>query len=162
MQTYAIFCILTKEVTMKKGKRQEFLRDLINTKKISTQEEIVSEMLNSSWNVTQSSISRDLNELGVIKKHGMYAIPVSTPNIPVPTFSIKQSGESLLVLKTSPGLAPSLALFLDGRSPKEIAGTVAGDDTVFVATAKGTTQKQAIKVLYSILNNNDFAQSAAR
>ncbi|MBU4484109.1 hypothetical protein KKA47_01675 [bacterium] len=137
---------------MKKGKRQEFLRDTIRNKKFSTQEEVVAEMLRMGWDVTQSSVSRDLNELGIIKKHGIYAIPTPSSSMPIPTFSIKQSGESLIVLKTSPGLASSLALYLDGKSPTEVAGTVAGDDTVFVATKKGFTQKQTIKALYTLLN----------
>ena len=139
---------------MKKGERQEFLCSVIKNKKYSTQEEIVSEMIQMGWEVTQSSVSRDMNELGVVKKHGMYTIPAPMSEMPIPTFSIKESGNSLLVLKTSPGLAPSLALFLDGKAPAEIAGTIAGDDTVFVATNGKVSTKEATKILYNLLNTS--------
>lgn len=82
--------------------------------------------------VNQSTLSRHLKKLGVHKHDGVYrrAEPASPA---LPTFRLTAAPPNLLILRTEPGFANALALRLDAARLPDLAGTVAGDDTVFIA-----------------------------
>ncbi len=109
---------------------------------------------NQGFQVTQASISRDVRELGLVRVDGCY-IPASR----VTTLgdanglglhsselivSIEPIGANLVVIKTPPGGAATVAVELDGKNVPEIAGTVAGDDTVFVAVRSRAAQGRVL------------------
>ena len=118
----------------------ETILRLISEQEISDQA-VLQELLEAQGEApSQSTLSRRLKKLGVQKVAGRYqrveAAPVVAPPVPS-TVSIIEAPPNLLVLKTAPGYAPVLALALD-RSPEVLglAGTVAGDDTIFVAVTE--------------------------
>lgn len=121
----------------KKLRRQHALKQLIKEKQISTQEDLKDELKIMGIDVTQSSLSRDLNELSVIKKQGFYHI-ITTGERPggmlPPISHATWAGQNLLILKTYPSMAPSMGSLIDDQNIPGIMGTVAGDDTVFIAT----------------------------
>jgi transcriptional regulator of arginine metabolism len=82
--------------------------------------------------LTQSTLSRHLKKLHVLKVDGVYR-RVERPAPSLPGFSIAEAPPNLLVLRTDPGFANALALKLDASSIPGFVGTIAGDDTVFIA-----------------------------
>lgn len=119
-----------------KRRRQHTLRQLIQGKNLATQEELQKELEKMGVDATQSSLSRDLNELGVIKRGGFYQLMSSRQSggILPPISALTWAGPNLLILKTHPSMAPSMGSLIDSENIPGIMGTVAGDDTVFVAT----------------------------
>ena len=128
--------------------RQRAIRDLVEQRPIRTQQELAAALRERGFRTTQATISRDVAELGLIKagRSGMqaYAIPprlreadtsgedrirTLLQDMPV---EIREAG-TMLVLKTLPGSAHPLAAALDRARWAEVAGSIAGDDTVFVA-----------------------------
>jgi len=121
----------------RKYKRQHVIKQLIKENKVGTQEDLKEELYKMGIDVTQSSLSRDLNELGVVKKQGHYHLLAGGQaggGVLPPITSLAWAGENLLILKTYPSMAPSMGSFIDEQNISDIVGTVSGDDTVFVAT----------------------------
>lgn len=117
---------------------------LLRQKAIERQEDLVEALESQGFTVTQSSVSRDLHDLGVAKISGRYVlIGDNLPNIPQKIdgiLSFQPAGPNLLVLKTSIGAANLVALQIDHLGMSEVVGTIAGDDTIFVATASAADQ----------------------
>lgn len=104
---------------------------------------------------TQSSVSRDLRELGVAKQGDRYVLPdESAPALDnfaaVAAFvrDLKAAGPCLTVIRTTAGAAQSVAIVLDRAQWPEIVGTLSGDDTIFVATQGAATQRRLIARLH--------------
>ena len=128
--------------------RQQQIRDLIATRTIRTQHELAAALRDRGYRATQATVSRDVSEMGLIKqtREGTrgYAIPprVEQPettgeerlalilrDLPV---EIRRAGH-LLVVKAVPGSAHAIAAALDRAGWPDVAGSIAGDDTVFIA-----------------------------
>lgn len=128
--------------------RRDAIRALLSHGPVETQQVFVEEMSSRGLTVTQSSISRDLKDLGAIKTANGYELPnmnrdgerelAAVANLIRKT---KAAGPHLLVIKTAIGAAQRVALALDRSGWPEIVGNIGGDDTVFVATASATGQK---------------------
>lgn len=127
--------------------RVKALRKLLSEGDISTQEELVDELNRQNFDVTQSTISRDLRRIGAIKASDStgrivyrlpsdisIATPASASSLKGLLLDIQHNG-SMIVLYTSPGSASLLARHLDQTKPEGILGTIAGDDTIFVVPA---------------------------
>ncbi len=124
--------------------RLSALRKLLEAGEISTQEDLVRELKAQRFAVTQSTISRDLSRLNAIKTRDgggriVYRLPDDVM-IPTPSGNEMRGllvdihwNESLIVVKTTPGSASLLARLLDQSKPEGILGTIAGDDTIFIA-----------------------------
>jgi transcriptional regulator of arginine metabolism len=128
--------------------RQRAIRDLVEQRPIRTQQELATALREREFRTTQATISRDVAELGLVKagRSGtqVYAIPsrlreadtsgeerIRTLLHDMPV-EIREAG-TMLVLKTLPGSAHPLAAALDRARWPEVVGSIAGDDTVFVA-----------------------------
>ena len=130
---------------MGKKERQQKLLDLIRVKRISSQHDLLSELGKVGIEANQASISRDLNELGIAKVQGVYCLPQIRPGDSSVTdfLDINAAGDHMLVVKTFPGKAMSVAIVIDDMHLVEIVGTLAGDDTIFIATRSAHEQKIA-------------------
>lgn len=123
------------------------LRKLLEEGTVSTQEELCEALLKKNFSVTQSTISRDLRRIGAAKTISptgdvVYRLPekemISTPTLTTGIKGLLSSIEhngSMIVIKTPPGSASLVAHHLDSVKPDGILGTIAGDDTIFVAPA---------------------------
>jgi transcriptional regulator of arginine metabolism len=128
--------------------RRNAIRDLLSQGAVGTQQDLVAELSSRGLAVTQSSVSRDLKDLGAIKTGKGYELPntnrdgerelAAVANLIRDT---KTAGPNLLVVKTAIGAAQRVALAFDRSGWPEIVGNIGGDDTVFVATASATGQK---------------------
>ena len=137
---------------MQKSERHKTILDLISRNAVTRQGELAELLRNKGFDVTQASVSRDLDELGVVKVAGRY-VQTAVPETPGNLFginSVEACGENLLVLKCASGLASAAAVQIDAGEIDEIAGTVAGDDTIFVAVCDGARQKVAIKKIRAL------------
>lgn len=136
---------------MLKTKRQEKILSLIKTRRVKSQEDLTAQLERAGFPATQSSISRDLLELGVIKAHGVYALPQATEKSSSHgLLSLDTAGDHLIVAKCEAGLASAIAVRIDNADVKEIVGTVAGDDTIFIAVKDRKEQRNAIKKIWEI------------
>jgi transcriptional regulator of arginine metabolism len=112
------------------------LRELVASGRFQTQQELVSVLAARGVVVNQSTVSRELHGLGAIKRGGFYAMPDELPAVPVPVHALHvTAGGCLLVLKTDPAFASVLGQSIDDAKFPGVLGTIAGDDTVFVATS---------------------------
>ncbi|MFN2514408.1 MAG: hypothetical protein ABR568_23720 [Pyrinomonadaceae bacterium] len=112
---------------MKKGSRQKRILSLIRAKPIGTQEELRSLLERAGVPATQSSVSRDLEELGVVKHRGHYTVP-----------------------RANGAAASAVAVNIDGAAIAEIVGTVAGEDTIFIAVNDRKAQRGAIRKVWEL------------
>jgi transcriptional regulator of arginine metabolism len=117
--------------------RQELLR-LITSGQYSTQSQLVAALDDAGHAVNQSSVSRELQARHVDKVAGRYVLPMDA-GLPdaIDVFDVQVSTGPLVVLRTIPAGAPMLAQVVDRARIPGVLGTLAGDDTVFVACADG-------------------------
>ena len=131
---------------MLKEQRQQAILKLISQKNVATQEDLTELLTKAKFNVTQSSVSRDLDELGIVKVNGFYALPqVSEDDQSFGLHSLEMAGEILVIAKCESGLASAVAVKIDRVKISEIVGTIAGDDIVFIAVKDKKSQKTVMK-----------------
>jgi len=137
---------------MQKAERHKFILDSISERAIVSQHELMDILHVEGVEVTQASVSRDLAELGIVKIGGRYARPeLPAPNTsPFGIRTIDTSGDSLVVIKCASGLASAVAVRLDGEELRDVVGTIAGDDTIFVAVRDSHSQRAAVKKLRAL------------
>jgi transcriptional regulator of arginine metabolism len=137
-------------MSLDRKKRPLKILEMVATRPIRTQEELAEALSGEGWEVTQSSVSRDISQLGLVKSDGIYARPALTrlvdvvdPNerrIAESVLTIDAAGDALLVLHTPPGEAQRVGSALDLLAWPEIVGTIAGDDTIFLAMVNAAAQ----------------------
>ena len=136
---------------MHKTKRQEKIIGLIRARRIGTQQELTALLERAGFVATQPSVSRDLEELGVVKHNGHYTLPRATEGAAARgLLGLDAAGDSLVVARCEPGLASAVAVEIDRAGISEIVGTLAGEDTVFIAVANGKAQRAAIKKIWEL------------
>lgn len=123
------------------------IRELIIESRIPNQEVLVHKLDEAGFNVTQSSVSRDLSELRVTKEGGKYVLPEAQLFQELGILSGATAGPNLLVLKTNVGAAPFIGVKLDALNLAQIVGTISGDDTIFIATTSEQDQLFILKAL---------------
>jgi transcriptional regulator of arginine metabolism len=95
-------------------------------------------------------VSRDLEELGVVKHHGRYALPHANGDLTRGLLSLDIAGEALIVARCLPGRASSVAVEIDDAALAEIVGTLAGEDTIFIAVRDRKSQRSATKKIWEL------------
>jgi transcriptional regulator of arginine metabolism len=136
---------------MRKETRQKKVLSLIRARRIATQEELTAQLERAGVAATQSSVSRDLEELGIIKRHGYYTLPqASNGTAARGLLSLEVAGDALVVAKCEPGLASAVAVEIDGAQIEEIVGTLAGEDTIFIAVNERKEQRAVIKKIWEL------------
>ena len=135
---------------MIKRERQKRILNLIRAKRIGTQEELRTELERSGVPATQSSVSRDLDELGVVKHHGFYALPQANGDAARGLVSLDIAGDVLVIAKCLPGRASAVAVEIDDAAIAEIVGTLAGEDTIFIATHDQKSQRAVMKKIWEM------------
>jgi transcriptional regulator of arginine metabolism len=140
-------------MNMRKSERQQLILELIADRSIARQDELAGVLRERGFEVTQASVSRDLDELGVLKVNGRYARPSLEPGAsnPFGLRSLEPAGDNLLVVRCASGLASAAAVKIDAEGISEIVGTIAGDDTIFVAVSDKRAQRAVQKKLTSLL-----------
>jgi transcriptional regulator of arginine metabolism len=144
---------------MTKTYRQGQILKLIRAKRISTQEELSQELKAQGIAATQVTLSRDLRDLRLVKTREGYK--EMAPEETGPGFSTLAGeflndvlrAQNLIVLKTSPGHANSVAVALDSEGWPEVVGTIAGDDTILLITPDNPTAEAIQERLLELLES---------
>jgi transcriptional regulator of arginine metabolism len=138
-------------VTATKFERQGAILRLVRDRDLSTQHEVAEALRASGIDAVQATVSRDIAQLGLVKVRNaqgrlVYALPGAedlrlsdelASALRRWTLSLEPSSAGLLVLRTPAGFASPLAEAIDRVAPSEVAGTIAGENTVFVAPREG-------------------------
>ena len=138
------------------GRRATILR-ILRGAHVRKQEDIVRLLREAGHDVTQSSVSRDLRELGVLKAGGRYLAPQEATR-PLEDFGalrpfvlgVATAGASLTVLRTATGSAQTVAAAIDKADWPEVVGTISGDDTIFIATDTAAAQSAVVARLRNL------------
>jgi transcriptional regulator of arginine metabolism len=133
---------MSAEVSQSISRRTAILRIL--------RDELVKVLRKHGFDATQSSVSRDLRELGVAKAGDHYIVPqdadvsAADPFAAVARFvlDVRTAGPSLTVVRTAAGTAQSVAITIDQSNWPEVVGTISGDDTIFIATEDAGAQRK--------------------
>jgi transcriptional regulator of arginine metabolism len=141
--------------------RQGQILRLVTGQRIASQEELRRRLAAQKLRVTQATLSRDLQELRLVKTHEGYKQPSALPEEPTPLPPLAHAlgeflldirpAENLLVLKTPPGGAQPLAAAVDAAKFPEVAGTIAGDDTVLIITPRKKTRESLQKEIEALV-----------
>jgi transcriptional regulator of arginine metabolism len=148
----------TRTVTIAKARRQRLIADLIRAESVQSQEELVERLAASGVRVAQATISRDLDELGAVKvkRSGVqcYAMPGEAISAELSQARMKrvfsdwvetaEASGCMIVLRTPPGSAHVVGNALDHAGWREVAGTVAGDDTLLVVVREGFEAREVL------------------
>jgi transcriptional regulator of arginine metabolism len=145
-----------------KRERQGTIRELIVARPVSSQEELRRLLLQRGWDVTQSTLSRDLREMRVARvpeadgarysitdgpeETGRPGLEVLLPSL----FSRVDGVGELVVLRTLPGGAQSVAVALDAENFPDVLGTIAGDDTILIVCRSSGARERLVRRLASI------------
>ena len=151
---------MAAEIHQSVARRAAILR-IIRGSTVHNQDELAKLLRKQGFDATQSSVSRDLRELGVAKAGDHYILPggdtglAGTPFAAVANFvmEVRTAGPSLTVVKTTTGAAQSVAVAIDESSWSEVVGTISGDDTIFIATEDGREQRklrERLRVIFGI------------
>ncbi len=139
------------------ARRREAIAAIIASQAVTRQAELVALLQAAGIEATQSSVSRDLRDMGVIKQKTGYALPQASAAAEADFDSVagfvralRPAGPNLTIVITAVGAAQRVALSLDRSGWPEIAGTLSGDDTIFVATADRARQKLLLARLNAV------------
>ncbi len=141
-----------------RDQRQQAIRGILATGVMTTQFDLLEALQKAGLAVDQSTLSRDLAELGVRKSGGRYVLPngevaggTATATAGVDYAGVVcgflPCGPHMIVLRTNVGQAQPVSLWLDAKREPSIVGTLAGDDTIFLATKNSKTQAVALRRL---------------
>jgi len=140
-------------MTADRRKRHLKILELISTRPIHTQEDLAAALAAEGWDVTQSSISRDIAALKLVKVDGAYQRPARIAPAPEHpderriiegVLTIETAGDALIVLHSPPGEANRVAVAIDRLAWSDVVGTIAGDDTIFVAVRDPAAQRRVL------------------
>jgi transcriptional regulator of arginine metabolism len=136
---------------MAKLARQQTILELAHEGPLPNQQELCKVLARRGYQVTQATLSRDINELRLVKTAEGYILPNGdSPAEPMPAVSrvvrefVREvrRAQNLLVIKTIPGSAQPVAVAIDGEGWDEVVGTVAGDDTVLIISGNNKKARQ--------------------
>ncbi|CAG7840956.1 ArgR family transcriptional regulator [Clostridium novyi B str. ATCC 27606] len=149
-----------------KIQRHSKILEIINTKDIETQEELAEELKKRGVDVTQATVSRDIKELKLIKvlsENGSYKyatisksdsfITNKLVNVFTNTVISVESVQNFVVVKTLSGSGSAAAESIDSMNFDGIAGTIAGDNTIFILTINEDKAQEIVKKLRKMLSN---------
>ena len=151
--------------TEHRRKRQDAIRDILRSQAVARQDQLVSLLKERGIPATQSSVSRDLRQLGIAKlgtayteKPGIAGEAAANNEHDLNLLAefvrdVQTAGANLTIIRTAVGAAQRVAVYLDRSGWPEIVGTVSGDDTIFVATRNGSAQKKLVGRLGSHLRH---------
>jgi transcriptional regulator of arginine metabolism len=139
---------------MDKIYRRTQIVDLLRNEEIETQGDLRRKLARRGIHVTQATVSRDIEDLGLVKTRTGYRLPEAADPVTPPQLALSvvlkefltdtRLAGNFVVLKTRPGNAHSIAVALDSEPWDNVVGTIAGDDTIFIATP-GSRQAALIR-----------------
>lgn len=153
---------------MSRTRRHHVLRELLASEAVSTQEDLVAGLARAGLGVTQATVSRDLAAIGAVRGADGYRLPGTpvggTAVATAPADGSRIAGvirehavsvepaAALAVVRTAPGHANFVATELDAARPMGMIGCIAGDDTIFIATASDREARRLVRRMEEMMN----------
>lgn len=146
-----------------KTARQQKIREIVLNKEIFSQQQLLNELLKNDLKVTQATLSRDLDEIGVVKRsesgQTLYQLAdqdktFDNNNIAASLITGIDHSANIVVIRTPPGAAQFFASSIDKSNIDEIIGTIAGDDTVLIVTKDPNGSKAVSDKLWGMARSN--------
>ena len=151
-----------------KSKRQALICELIEKHEIETQDELVRKLEENGMKITQATVSRDIRELHLVKVVGengriRYALPTEDSQASAPmaarrfsrvlqeAFVSCDTAGNLVVIHTMVGMGGAVGAALDNLRMEEAVGTIAGDDTIFIATKSAASSEALVKKIRELI-----------
>ena len=142
----------------KKNTRQEVIKMIITSQAVSNQEELLQELFKAGFPSTQATLSRDLKQMRIVKaltEDGQYAYMLPGEQRyrrinQLSMLNIRFSG-NIAVIHTPPGHASHVAYDIDRANIAEVMGTIAGDDTIFVALTENASRPDVLDHIAAII-----------
>jgi len=139
---------------MQSKDRHRVILELIASRPVGKQEDLAHLLMDRGFSVTQASVSRDLERLGVVKANGRYVLQITNGRAGAfGQITFSEAGDNLIVVKCASGLASAAAVRIDAGGVPEIIGTIAGDDTIFIAVKGPAEKSRALKALGRLLQS---------
>jgi transcriptional regulator of arginine metabolism len=147
-------------MTADRRKRHLKILEIISTRAVHTQEELAEALSAEGWEVTQPSVSRDITALRLVKVDGAYRRPprgsaTQDPDerrIAEGVLTCEPAGDALVVLHTPPGEANRVAVALDRLAWPDLVGSLAGDDTIFLAVKDKGAQRGVLRAVRKLIS----------
>ncbi|MCS7173375.1 MAG: arginine repressor [Armatimonadetes bacterium] len=153
---------------MTRHQREQAILEIVRSRPVTTQRELVRALRQRGLRVTQATVSRDIKRLGLVKVAGPggtyhYAPPDVLHALPPPAAQENlrsafrafvtevDQGDAIVLVKTLSGRANAVAIALDEARIPEISGTVAGDDTILVVVRRASDRPRVIQMLRDLL-----------
>jgi transcriptional regulator of arginine metabolism len=141
----------------KKTGRQQKLAELIDSENFAYQENLLKAIRAAGFDCTQATLSRDLSGLGVrkVRRDGGVFYTLTTPSVPTilaAGINSVKTAASIIVIACEAGAAPAVCVRLDSMNIPEAVGTIAGDDTIFIACESADAAKKLTQKLQNLLN----------
>jgi transcriptional regulator of arginine metabolism len=150
---------------LSKGQRQRMIADWLRAHRVGSQEELVARLSLAGVTATQATVSRDLDEIGAVKVRRDGSVRYVMPEQVEPGFAAAKLDRllaewvdaiipagNLLIIRTPPGSANMVANAIDRAGIADIAGTIAGDDTIFLALTEGVAASALAERLHERRN----------
>jgi transcriptional regulator of arginine metabolism len=147
-----------------KGQRHMKIREIIGSREIETQDELVDALCSAGYNVTQATVSRDIKELQLMKvplADGRYKYSLPADQRFNPSQRLKRAltdhfvhidfTENLVVLKCLPGTANTICALIDNLEWPEVMGTIGGDDTILIICRTKENSQHTVNTILSML-----------
>ncbi|CAM3589800.1 transcriptional regulator AhrC/ArgR [Marinicrinis lubricantis] len=147
-----------------KGQRHIKIKEIISSKEVETQDELVESLRNAGFRVTQATVSRDIKELHLIKvptNSGKYKYSLPMDQRFNPLQKLKRTladhfisvdyADHLVVLKSLPGTANAIAALIDHLEWEEILGTISGDDTLLIICRNKKQSEHVVQQIISFI-----------
>jgi len=151
-----------------KSRRQAAIRDLVETEAIRSQEQLRRRLAVRGFDVTQATLSRDIRDIGLVKRSSDGAYQAATADAPPPPAAMASLGralaeylasadpvQQLVVLHTGPGQAQLLGFALDRARLEGVVGTIAGDDTILVIARDARCARELVQTLDHLASVRD-------
>ena len=143
-----------------KKRRQKELLNIIQKYRVSTQEELTNYLSEAGFETTQATISRDMKELGIDKVDSFYAVVAKNKGnnskyVKILSECVKSVdyAMNIVVVKTLVGMGAAAGAAIDAFEWKEVVGSIAGDDTVFLVTRTETSAKELSNTLEAYIHS---------
>lgn len=162
MHSIISLCVLSRDNgDLMKNKRQKKILEIISQKNIETQEALLDELIKSGFNVAQPTVSRDIQELRIVKanENGRYKYVRSEnqdarfSNLLIQTIISVDYAINMVVIKCHTGMAQAACAMIDSMKYNQILGTIAGDDTIFILLRNEENARKLASSIKKIINN---------
>lgn len=145
-----------------KSQRHQTIKSIIEGDSVSTQGQLRAALTEAGFTVNQATLSRDMRELGIVKREGRYVIPPLSGVPPFIAESVREIDRAVntVVFKCTPGTANAACAAFDQLEIPGVVGTLAGDDTIFILMRTEKDAAAFVKLMKGLISGQNGDQAS--